>query len=468
MAKKMPNILFFGIDSLRRDHMSHHGYHRLTTPHISAFAQGGVTFDNCYSPSIPTTSGYASMLTGKDCFGTNTVALRHKGDMAPGIKTLAEVLRENGYTSTCVGFDGNPAARGFDQYLTYAAWGSWEQGRSRKAENLNDLALPELERLAGQDKPFLLFMRHMDPHSPYLAPEPFDKLFFQGDVFDSENRSLDKVYQFKPFRDYFMTWFPPGCTSADYVIAQYDAAVAYMDACIQVVLEKLAALGLEEDTLVIVTSDHGETLMDHDCYFDHHGLYDCTLAVPLILRYGKRLPQGVRVGDFCQLKDLMPTILELLGISGDALGFDGRSLLGALNGSRAQEPECYITECTWQRKHGWRTPEWKLIRALEPDFHYREPVELYNLLRDPGECHNLAEEEEAVVAFLTQRMEQWIARREKETGRKNPMLTNPQWHGLEGRGAFVSSDDAYNTFHIGDPVAAQRLQARLSKEGAAK
>lgn len=108
MPKKKPNILLFGIDSLRRDHMSHYGYHRLTTPHITKYAEGGVTFNNCFSPSIPTTPGYGCMFTGRDCFGTNTVALRHKGDMAPGVKTLAEVLREHGYTTTSVGFEGNP------------------------------------------------------------------------------------------------------------------------------------------------------------------------------------------------------------------------------------------------------------------------------------------------------------------------------------------------------------------------
>jgi arylsulfatase A-like enzyme len=79
MSKKK-NLIIFGIDSLRRDHMSLYGYDRLTTPHIDKYAKGGVTFNNPFSPSIPTTPGYASMLTGLDSFGTNTVALRHKGE----------------------------------------------------------------------------------------------------------------------------------------------------------------------------------------------------------------------------------------------------------------------------------------------------------------------------------------------------------------------------------------------------
>ena len=183
MAKK-PNILFFGIDSLRRDHMSHYGYHRLTTPHISKYAEQGVTFEQCFSPHIPTTPGYSNMLTGRDCFGTGVVAL-HQRNIVEGVPVLAEVLREEGYETTCVGFEGNAAGRGYDNYIGFSGWGSdREDGRSHKAENLNDVAIPELERLAKGDKPFFLFMRHMDPHSPYLAPAPYMDMFFQGDAFD--------------------------------------------------------------------------------------------------------------------------------------------------------------------------------------------------------------------------------------------------------------------------------------------
>jgi arylsulfatase A-like enzyme len=263
--------------------MSLYGYKRLTTPNIEKYVKDGVVFDKCFSPSVPTTPGYSSMMTGMDLFNTNVVALRHEGGLPDGLKTLAEVLGENGYNTTCVGFTGNVGGKGYQKYIDFAGWGAWEQGRAHKAENLNEVAIPELERLAKEDKPFFLFLRHMDPHSPYLPPEPFHKMFYQGDEFDRNNKSLEPVYKFKPFCDYFYTWFPPGCTDAEYIIAQYDAEVAYMDNCIQSILQKLNDLGLEEETLVVFTSDHGETLYDHDCYFDHHGIYDCTL-VALIYR----------------------------------------------------------------------------------------------------------------------------------------------------------------------------------------
>lgn len=456
MSKKLPNLLFFGIDSLRRDHMSHYGYGRLTTPNISKYAEGGITFENCFSAHIPTTPGYANMMTGRDCFGTDVVGLSQK-NIVEGVPVLAEILRDLGYTSTCIGFQGNAAGRGYDKYISFPGWGpDHDDGRAHKAQNLNEVAIPELERLAAQDQPFMLFLRHMDPHSPYLPPVPFQDMFFQGDAFDPEDKRMQKVYDFKPFGDYIKSWVPEGCTNPDYVIAQYDAAVAYMDNCIQQILTKLEALGLEEDTVVIFTSDHGETLYDHDCYFDHHGMYDCTLVVPLIIRWKGHLPEGKRYADYCQLKDVTPTLLDLMGIENN-LPMEGRSLMTLVRGEeREKEPEFYITECTWMRKHGWRTPEWKLIVALEPDFHFKPEIELYNLIKDPEENHNVADENPEVVEMLQKRMYDFIDKREKETGRPAPIYTNF----LMNDRPFTSSQEAYDSKYIGGIADAVKLQQK--------
>jgi arylsulfatase A-like enzyme len=468
MAKRTPNVILFGIDSLRRDHMSLYGYPRVTTPHIAGYAKGGTVFEQLFSPSIPTTPGYSSMFTGMDCFGTDVVALRHKGPLGAHVKTLAEMLGERGYNTTCVGFSGNPASRGFQKYLDFAGWGSWAEGRSPKAENLNAVAMPELKRLSTEytgksGKPFFLFLRHMDPHSPYLPPLPFERAFYSGNELDKGNKSLNPVYAFKPFASYLRSWFPPGCTDAGYIIAQYDGAIAYMDAAISNLFAQLEASGIEEETLVVIDSDHGETLYDHDHYFDHHGLYECTLKVPLVFRFPGRVPAGRRVADVVHMKDVTPTILDLLGIK-TGVAFDGSSLTPLMHGrKRLQEPEMYITEATWQRKHGWRTPQWKLIRALEPDFHFHPEVELYNLITDPDENDNVASREPGVVAMLTERMNAHIARREAQTGRKNPMFTNLGWHG-HGDAPFTSSKQAYNTMYIGSPRSAQKLQAKSAKQ----
>ncbi len=480
--KKQPNIVFLGIDSLRADHMSCYGYGRQTTPHIDRFAQEGTLFERYYSAHIPTTSGYANMLTGMDVFSTQVVALGHKGPMRSEVKTFAEILRAADYTTTCVGFTGNAAARGFDTYLEFdAGWKTWSEGRMPKAENLNKTTIPELDRLAKAKQPFLLFLRHMDPHSPYLPPAPYERMFYGGNECDPKNKSMEGLRNFKPFRDYLLSWLPSGISDKEYGIAQYDGEVAYMDAAIQTIFTALAARGILDETIVVITSDHGETLYDHDCYFDHHGLYDCTLHVPLIIRYPGKLPAGKRVTGYSQHPDLVPTLLELAGIQHEGITFDGVSLLPmALQSSsrsltelhsssrspterssrslteRRHRSEFYITECTWMRKHGWRTPEWKLIEALEPDFHFKPPVELYNLVEDPEEYNNLAASEPGMAAALKARMDAWIARRERETGLPNPIYHNF----LRQRDApFASSQEAYDGMHIGDPQQARQLQA---------
>jgi arylsulfatase A-like enzyme len=403
------------------------------------------------------------MLTGMDVFSTQVVALRHKGPLRPEIKTLPEILRAAGYDTSCVGFSGNPSSRGFDKYLDYSGWGSWNEGRSPKAQNLNDVALPELDRLASQKKPFFLFLRHMDPHAPYLPPAPYERMFYHGNECDRKNKSMDPVMAFKPFRDFFASWMPPGITDKDYVIAQYDGAIAYMDACIQSIFQALEARGIMDETIIAFNSDHGETLYDHECYFDHHGLYEPTLHVPLMLRYPAKVAAGKRVSGYTQHKDLVPTLLDLADVETD-ISFDGRSLLPMARGEVAShESEFYITECTWMRKHGWRTPEWKLIVALEPDFHFKPPVELYNLIEDPLENDNLVHSHPDVVAVLNARMEAWIAKRMKETGLPNPIENQGDWHGHEGVGPFTSSQQAYDTMHIGDPKQAARLQAQSRK-----
>lgn len=462
MSAKQPNVIIFGIDSLRRDHMSSYGYSKLTTPHLDKIASEGVLFEQHFSPSIPTTPAYAAMLTGMDVFGTDVVALRHKGPLGDHVRTLPEVLGDNGYNTTCIGFTGNPSSRGFQTYLNFESWQPDETGRAPKAHNLNEVAIPELERLAQDDKPFFLFLRHMDPHSPYLPPQPYERTFYGGDEKDSSNNSMEPVYQFKPFADFLKSWIPEGVTDHAYVTAQYDGAIAYMDACIQSIFTKLDALGITEETLIVITADHGETLYEHDCYFDHHGLYDCTLVVPLIIKYPGAVPAGKRFSNVSLIQDIMPTVLDLLGIE-TGIQFDGQNLVKWMDGEDIKRiSEFYITECTWMRKHGWRTPEWKLIRALEPDFHFKPEVELYNLIQDPEENHNVAEQEPEIAALLEKRMNDHIAKRESETNRVNPIFTNLNWHG-KGK-PFTTSQEAYDGMYIGSIVSARSLQEKKAEK----
>jgi arylsulfatase A-like enzyme len=446
MPRRHPNILMIAVDSLRRDHLSCYGYHRVTSPHLDQLAVRGVLFENMFSPYVPTTPGYSSMLTGRDVMGTGQVGLSPKGPLDPEQPTMPEILRDYDYASGCIGFGGD-FYRGFDKYAGYEAWVSWEDRPARKAENLNEVALPMLEEFAKGGQPFLLFLRHMEPHSPYLPPAPFDTMFYAGDPTDSSLRdTMGPVRDFKPFRDFHLSWMPPGIRDINHVVAQYDGEIAYMDACIARIFARMRELGIADDTLVILTSDHGETLTEHDCCFDHHGTYEPTLMVPLVLCWPEALPQGVRIRGQALLEDIVPTVVDLLRLGkARKIPFDGHSLAPMMRGEvKEYRCEFYISECTWMRKRGWRTPEWKLIEALEPDFHGKPPVELYNLMVDPLELNNVAKRQPQVVEFLRARMMAWVERRIKETGKPDPIL------------AYEIGTDKY----IGSIATAKKLQNR--------
>ncbi|HQK21488.1 MAG TPA: sulfatase [Candidatus Latescibacteria bacterium] len=419
------NVLLVAIDTLRADHLGCYGWKRLTSPHLDAFAAGGTVFLDMVSPHIPTHPGYTTMFSGHDAMSHQVIS--HGGNVGPatGVKMIAEILGEQGYFTGAADNLGRWFERGFQDYRRYS-WVSNGTEPQRKAEAVNDVALPLLQDAANQDKPFFLFLHYWDPHTPYLPPPPFSRMFFEGDEKDPADRSMDEVFAFAPFEKYFRAWLP-GVTSREFVAAQYDAEIAYNDAVLAHVFCRLRELNLEGETLVIVTSDHGETMDEHGCFFDHHGLYDANVCVPLILRCPGKIPAGQRLRGQVATFDIAPTILDYLGL-GDLIAENamiGTSLrpLAERGSQKGNYDALYVAECSWMRKHGIRTNDWKYIEALEPDFHGLPPVELYDLNEKPvKETTNLVDARPDVVADLKGVLEDWITRRPAQTGRPNPIM----------------------------------------------
>src|SRR5262249_20083233 len=154
-----------------------------------------------------------------------------------------------------------------------------------------------------------LFFHYWDPHTPYLPPPPFDRMFYDGDEKDPRHQSMAPVWESPWFRNYFSEWMP-GVTDIEFVRAQYDASIAYTDHCFGALFDRLAAPDLAE-TLLIVGADHGEELDEHGCWFDHHGLYETNVRVPLLIRPpgGGSRRGPVDAGDVTLL-DLAPTVLS--------------------------------------------------------------------------------------------------------------------------------------------------------------
>ena len=172
----------------------------------------GALFENTYSAFIPTTSAYASMLTGMDVFSTQVVALRHQGPMRDEVQTLAEVLREGGYNTTCVGFRATQPRAASTNTWTSPAGAAGTKAAAPRPRTSTRWPSRSSTGWPARDKPFFLFLRHMDPHAPYLPPAPFERMFYHGNECDPSNKSMQPVMAFKPFRDFFASWMPPGIT----------------------------------------------------------------------------------------------------------------------------------------------------------------------------------------------------------------------------------------------------------------
>jgi predicted dehydrogenase/arylsulfatase A-like enzyme len=409
------NVVLIALDTQRADHLGCYGYERDTSPFIDGVAGGGVLFERCYAPNIPTHPSFTTMFSGKEAITHDIINISGRVPIAEGVKLLPEILKENGWATAAVDSMGAHFARGFDVYATYD-WDRSVPTELRQAETVTNTALPVVERLLEQEDPFFLFVHYWDPHTPYLPPDGYRRRYYpvEGDPYDEDNRSMDPAWEWEPFKWYFHEWMP-GITDSEYVNNLYDGETRYMDDHLRPLFDALAPVS--DDTLIILTADHGEVLDDHDGFYDHHGLYDANVRVPFVLSWPGRLPEGRRVPGFVQNTDLAPTILDLAGIP-DRHGMEGVSLLPALFGLRdGNYDEVYYSEATWQLKRAVRTGRWKLIQALAPDPHGGPMRELYDLESDPQEQRNVVEEHPEVAEELGEKLRLWVERRLKETGR---------------------------------------------------
>lgn len=423
-----PNVLLITIDTLRADHVGAYGSSDARTPTIDALAKEGVRFADATAQANTTGPSHTTMLTGlyphDHGARLNGVPISHE------VRTLPEMLAEQGYQTAAAvsGFTLKQEACGlaprfehYDDELIAWRWMPEVASRLRlfqtaiqvanrrgiRALRADRPAAENVERslawLAGRDRerPFFLWTHFYDPHCPYEPPAPFDALHDP----DFEGLRARNWYKLTTQQRRALVANP---REVEHMRALYKGEISYADSEVGRLLEHLKQNGDFDDTLVILTSDHGEGLGAHEYWFDHGTfLYDDELAVPLIVRFPRSQHAGRTVAGQVRLLDLTPTVLDVLGLEVPKT-LSGSSLLATLAGDGGPRPSFAQGEFAGElssyemdgrllslrangRKLIWSSDYW-LDSARVP-----EKYELFDLASDPGEANNLWDEAPAAI-----------------------------------------------------------------------
>jgi arylsulfatase A-like enzyme len=417
------NLILITADTLRADHLGSYGADLPLTPHLDRLARSGAQFSRTWSQFNTTNASHCSIMTslyGPSHGVTDNLQVLHHSRL-----TLAEILSGEGWycgAVTSVAHLG-PVASGLGQGFRNYHHVELER---RAAESV-DTALAWLER--NGDSPFMLWLHLFDPHIFYEPGNEFlprrPAVEAGGDwpaVIREQEAQREaelaaggehRAYQWdgpffmnEPMRELLL-----GEPERRGPGRAYAGEVAYLDFCIGRLLAGLRALGLEGSTAVVFTADHGESLGEHEIYFDHRGLYDVSLQVPLLMRLPRIAGGDLLESNLAETVDILPTCLQTLGL-GAPEGIQGQSLLtllegGAPGGVRGAVYAQHADSMAFTVSDG----TWKLIvqESDHPMITASGGDELYNLERDPGETRNLLRENPEEMARLAEMLQRWLS-----------------------------------------------------------
>ncbi len=424
-------VFLITVDTLRADHLGWHGYPRDTSPRLDDWVERGVVFERAIVQWPKTGPSFASMFTS---LYPHTTGLIH--DAAQTIPESRVALpgwfQERGYRTAAV--ISNPVlgrelgwGRGFDHYeqtwIDQAALDAIDDlpveqrpmafRRHVWAERVNELAKPLLASLAGEERLFA-WLHYTDPHVPYLLQPGIENPFL-----DDQHYTGDELVDLSG---------SPGRALGDhrelrYYVAQYDANVLVTDRAIASILDHIADLGMEDESLFVLTADHGEELNEHGIPFEHGPVpYNSSVHVPLVVVGEPWVQAGKRVGQPVELIGLFPTLVDLLGEPKQE-GFEGRSWVPLLSGQapaeEGSEPVAFADAGAWQRHlRSVQDQEWQLV-LRPPDSGREKPlIELYHLPSDPLQTEDVINEFPDVKDRLGRRLSDWI--------RESPPNVTPQ------------------------------------------
>jgi len=357
--KPPKHLVLVTLDTARADRLSAYGHPVPTSPALAALAQRGVRFDDAISQAIVTPPSHASILTGKNPPRHGLRDLSGEA-LSPRELTLAELLLAEGFaTAAFVSAIPLLANRGLDQGFDVYDQDFRGAMIERRARRTNRAVREWLtDPPSGR---IFLWVHYFDPHHPYNPPEIYKQKFVGGPV---AKQDLPRPRNANPH-----TTNEPGATapepgSVDLMRKLYDAELRYTDDAMAELFAMLEEAGLLEEAVVAVVADHGESLGEHDYYFGHWGVLWENARVPMVIAHPDRRYAGTKVSGLVRTIDLMPTLLEWLGVSG-ADGLDGVDLTGLIEGETSPVEDAYTEQEHYFPVHSLRTQDWLLVRDRE-------------------------------------------------------------------------------------------------------
>ncbi len=397
-----PNIIFISLDALRADHLSCYGYKRKTSPNIDSLATRGTLFNQAISQSSWTAASFCSIITS--LYPNHKIieagySLSSQGD------NLIKLLKAEGYT-TALFSNAEPILNitFSDIKDTFDIFNISQVMADKVIESVNKWLNTD------HQKPFFLWVHLFDTHWPYSAPSSYASEFLSDNLYPHRNVPIAPTDGIKN-EHYSFEVIPRhvaenGITDTSYYIAKYDGGIKFSDEQIGKLLQTLHNKRLENNTLIILFSDHGESMTEHGFYFNHsHFVYEDLIRVPLVVVFPNRIPRKI-IEQQVQLINIMPTVMETLGIKKNNY-MEGKSLLPLIKGKVRQLDPYAFSETSYKPSPRCiRTESWKLIynRNRKP---INEAYELYNLKEDPKELRNLIKEQPEISASLREQLDKW-------------------------------------------------------------
>lgn len=456
-------ILYFDIDSLRPDHLGCYGYHRATSPNIDRIAAEGVRFEHCHVPDAPCLPSRTALFSGR--FGIHTGVINHGGVAAdmfnegPGRRfrsTLGSTswmhgLRRAGLkTATVSPFGERHSA--WHWYANFNEIYNTGKGGQERADEIAPVAIDWIRR-NGREENWFLHVNFWDPHTPYRTPDAFGDPFAETPLpawLTEEVRQQHwrgcgphsarevRGYDVRPMPAWAAYTRQPmaidAMTEVRRMFDGYDTGVRYADEHLAQVLNALADQGVLDETVIVISADHGENLGELNIYGDHQTADLITTHVPLIIRWpGASSQGGGRVDTALHYQaDFAATLIEMLG--GTVPGnWDGASFATAFREGR-QDGRDYlvVSQGAWSCQRSVRFEDWMCIRSYHDGHHGFPEHMLFDVRNDPHEQRNLAPERPEVVARAMSLLDDWHGRMMRTaTQGQDPMWTVMQEGGPE-------------------------------------